>query len=85
MWNTLGEIEGNKRKALCVESKNLSEMFDKAKACLPDSREGFEAIKHSSKRFPLIKLFYVNRRWNKEADCSAKFGLKRNTLIKKWY
>lgn len=57
-----GEIEDTKRKGLCVDSKNIVEMFDKAKAGLTYIREGIEAIKYLSLRFPPLKMVYVNRR-----------------------
>lgn len=57
MWEILGEIDDKKDKALCVDSKNLVEMFDKAKAGVWDSRGGFEIIQDLLTRFPLINLF----------------------------
>lgn len=82
MWQTIGEIEDNKPKALCVDSKNLVDMYDKAKAGIWDDRGGFETIKDLTVRFPLIKLMYVHRRWNREADIWAKIGLRRDRTTK---
>lgn len=73
MWQTLGEKETIKRKSLCVDSN------------FTDIREDFEAIKDLNLRFPLVKLFYVKIRWNQEAYSWVKLGLKRKTIIKKWY
>lgn len=84
MWLTLGEFEDYKPKVLCVDSKNLVDLFNKAKAGLENNRKEFEIIKNLTVRFPHIKLLYINRRWNWEADTWAKIGAKRNRTIKIW-
>lgn len=63
----------------------MVKMYQKALVGLSYSRKGFEVIKDLSLSFPNIKLVYVNRRWNTEADSLAKQGLRRNVIIKGWF
>lgn len=62
LWHTMGEIEKTKHLALCVDSKNVVEMFQKAKIGATDGREGFEEIKKLCSIFPQVKLLYITRR-----------------------
>lgn len=71
--------------ALCVDSKNLEDMFHKAKAGLEDSRDGFDQIMNIVSNYPLISLVYINRRWNQSDDYLAKQGKMRNRFIEKWF
>lgn len=61
MWKELGEYGKEKKSVFCVDSKNIMEMFDKAKAGLVDQRQVFEEITNSILKFPNITLVYVNR------------------------
>lgn len=60
---------------MCVDSKNVIEMSDKAKAGLLDSRGGFEELKSLTIKYPNVILFYENRRCNGEVDALAKQGM----------
>lgn len=62
MWRIVGEFEKNKRTALCVDSKNVVEIFDKVKARISNNIEGFKSIRELSISYPKVKLFYVNRK-----------------------
>lgn len=81
LWEKYKYLKG----AICVDSKNVAEMFAKAKGGLSDERFGFDSLKDISLRYPLLSVFYVNRKWNQEADILAKQGRERFNTFEKWY
>lgn len=68
-------IKGKFPKAvICVDSKNVEEMFIKARARLHDTRKGYDIIKGITVENPLISIRYISRKWNQVADFLAKQG-----------
>lgn len=85
MWKVIGELDKNTNKVMCVDSKNVVEMYEKAKTGIIDQREGYLVIKKLCESFPNVTIGYINRCWNKEADLLPKQGLNINKIIKAWY
>lgn len=80
----LGERKQGARCITCVDSKNVTEMFDIVKSNMYETREGFDKIKLITTYYPNISIQYVNRRWNKEADSFAKQGSNRIKILEGW-
>lgn len=70
---------------ICVDSKNVVEMFENAKADIQDDRGGFQDLKSLIKSFPHISIVYINRSGNYDADNLAKQGRERATISKIWF
>lgn len=60
-------------------------MHEKARAGIDDNMVDFESIKVSFTTYPHVYIFYINRRWNRDADFLAKQGLQSNSFFSKWY
>lgn len=82
---SIGKSAICKKAVVCVDSKNLEEVFLKAKSGIGDDRKGFEQVLRVAKSHPNIGIIYVNCRWNQEADYLAKKGKERKHLIEKWF
>lgn len=56
IWIILGNQKKDYKCVICVDSKNLVDMVERAKAGLDDSRQGFEEIKDLAQSFPNCKV-----------------------------
>lgn len=81
IWKTLGEIKNSRSKVLCVDSKNITDMLSLAIAGIVDYREGFDDITFLIKHYPNVRVTYINRFWNKEADWLARQGRERSNIL----
>lgn len=81
----MGQLNSNHNYALCVDSKNLVKMHEKARARLLDTRKEFDMIKDMFKKYSNVFVLYVNRKWNYDADFLAKQGLENKIEFSKWF
>lgn len=81
----MGQLNSNHNYALCVDSKNVVEMHEKARAGVMDNRKEFDSIKDIFTTYPNVYVIYVNRMWNNDADFLSKQGLQSNFNISKWF
>lgn len=85
MYKAIERKQNNLKAAVCVDSKNVAEQFDKAKVEIRESRFEDYIIKILVQDYTLISTFYINRIWNHEADSMAKQGRERSYFIEKWF